>query len=134
MNHQECHEDAFCGDCVREDKEALIEQRDKALRELDAIKLQVGALQDFIYRVIDQHGFNVHTDEKCPEDDTCECPLAVEANKLLTGYTEKRVVSNPKKNERHDCEHCICSCTDCGGCGSCPHGIKVGDGPCGLCG
>jgi len=46
--------------------------------------------------------------------------------------TEKRVVSGPNKNERHDCEHCVCSCSDCSN--RCPHGIKVGDGPCGLCG
>ena len=46
---------------------------------------------------------------------------------------EKRVASGPNKNERHDCEHCSCSCSDCNS-RRCPHGVAVGDGPCGLCG
>lgn len=63
--------------------------------KLEAALLQVSELQNFVHRVIDQHGFNVHTDEECPEDDTCECPLATEANKLMKGFIEKPNEESP---------------------------------------
>lgn len=75
---------------VAENENMMLERNGFAEKANIADRL-VGELQDFIYRTIDQHGFNVHTDEKCPEDDTCECPLATEANRLLQGYTERPV-------------------------------------------
>jgi len=100
--------------------------------ENSRLLLQVRELQDIVRLCVEQGGLSFHVEGgKCPEDDTCDCPDALRVNAAMKGYTEKRVASGPK-NERHDCDHCACSCSDCSN--RCPHGIKVGDGPCGLCG
>ena len=48
MAHAECHEDGFCGACIQEEKEALMEQRDAAYRKLDAANLQLREFREFL--------------------------------------------------------------------------------------
>src|SRR6185369_2975471 len=79
------------------------------MEQFDKLKLQIQELQ----KCADSY----HTTRGC-----CRALAAHQAK------TEKRVASSLIKNERHDCEHCVCSCSDCSN--RCPHGIKVGDGPC----
>lgn len=45
--------------------------------------------QAFIFAAFDEHGLELHDQfdtGECPQDDTCTCALATEANRLLKGW------------------------------------------------
>ena len=46
-------------------------------------------LQDLVYVLVDECGADIHDEEGCPQDDTCECPMAARVNEALKGWEPK---------------------------------------------
>lgn len=61
--------------------------------------------QAFIFAAFDEHGLELHEFDddgeiRCPQDDTCECPLAREVNRLLKGWKGAGVVTRAEETSR----------------------------------
>lgn len=56
-------------------------------RKIEVLELQLREAQEVITLCVDQGGLSFHVEGgKCPEDDTCDCPVAKKVNAAMKGY------------------------------------------------
>jgi hypothetical protein len=61
----------------------------RAEREADALRALARQLGEAFLEVISWQGVE-HSDDECPEDDTCECPLVARVNTVLAAFEQAK--------------------------------------------